>query len=167
MCKERGLAKGSTRYPGRPLLVTRNDATARLWNGDLGVLAPVVSAADAGADAEAGTEAGTETRLVACFVGDTRSAEAVRRVSLARLPPHESAYAMSVHKSQGSELDEVRLLLPQEPSPVLCRELLYTAVTRARTRVVIHGSAAIVRHAIERPVRRASGLADRLWRRDP
>jgi exodeoxyribonuclease V alpha subunit len=153
--KEHGIEPGAMRYPGRPLLVTRNDATARLWNGDLGVL---VSAA--GADAASSEPA---TRLVACFAGDARGGELVRRVSIARLPPHESAYAMSVHKSQGSELDEVHLLLPPEPSPVLCRELLYTAVTRARQRVVIHGSAAIVRHAIERPVRRASGLSDLLW----
>jgi len=71
--------------------------------------------------------------------------------------------AMSVHKSQGSEFDEVAVLLPQRPSPVVTRELLYTAVTRARRKVTIHGPLEVVRHAITCPTRRASGLRDLLW----
>ena len=68
-----------------------------------------------------------------------------------------------MHKSQGSELDEVALVLPPEPSPVLCRELLYTAVTRARERVAIYGSEPVLRYALARSIERASGLGDALW----
>jgi exodeoxyribonuclease V alpha subunit len=70
---------------------------------------------------------------------------------------------MSVHKSQGSEFDEVAVLLPDEISPVLSRELLYTAVTRAKSRVTVHARAEIVRQAVVRPIQRASGLRDALW----
>jgi exodeoxyribonuclease V alpha subunit len=67
-----------------------------------------------------------------------------------------------VHKSQGSEFDEVAFVLPERPSPVVTRELVYTAVTRARRKVTIFGPRAVLRHAIETRVARASGLADRL-----
>jgi exodeoxyribonuclease V alpha subunit len=70
---------------------------------------------------------------------------------------------MTVHKSQGSEFDDVVVLLPEEASPVLTRELLYTAVTRARRRVVLHGSRAVFRQAIERRIERMSGLRELLW----
>jgi exodeoxyribonuclease V alpha subunit len=71
---------------------------------------------------------------------------------------------MSIHKSQGSEFDEVAVLLPDESSPLLTRELLYTAVTRARRKVFLYASRESVRRAVERPVARASGLAVRLAR---
>jgi exodeoxyribonuclease V alpha subunit len=70
---------------------------------------------------------------------------------------------MSVHKSQGSEFDTVAIVLPPEPSPVLSRELLYTAVTRARSKVLIYGMPAVVAASIERAVVRASGLREALW----
>ncbi|MDH5491830.1 MAG: ATP-binding domain-containing protein, partial [Myxococcales bacterium] len=79
-------------------------------------------------------------------------------------PSFETAFAMTVHKSQGSEVDEVALLLPEHASPVLTRELLYTAVTRARRAVTIYGSEEILRLAIGRRVERRTGLADLLWR---
>jgi exodeoxyribonuclease V alpha subunit len=72
---------------------------------------------------------------------------------------------MSVHKSQGSEFDEVAVLLPPRPSPVLSRELLYTAVTRARQRVTVHATWDVVKHAITHRIDRASGLRDALWGR--
>ena len=99
-------------------------------------------------------------RLLAFFPDD---AQRSRAVALARLPRHETAYALSVHKSQGSEFDEVLLLLPPEPSPLLSRELLYTAVTRARRRVVVFGSPEVLAFAVRRSVPRASGLRDALW----
>lgn len=80
----------------------------------------------------------------------------------ARLPEHDTVYAMTVHKSQGSEFDEIVLLLPETESPVLDRPLLYTALTRARRRVEIRASQAILEAAIRRQPRRASGLAERL-----
>ena len=70
---------------------------------------------------------------------------------------------MSVHKSQGSEFDAVAVLLPPQPSPVVSRELLYTAVTRARERVLVVGPRAVVEHAVAQRVARTSGLRDRLW----
>jgi exodeoxyribonuclease V alpha subunit len=81
---------------------------------------------------------------------------------LAQLPAHETVFAMSVHKAQGSELDEVALILPEQISPVVTRELIYTAITRARRRVTIFGSKAVLAHAIATPVHRASGLTQLL-----
>ncbi len=139
--RESGLVPATpARYSGQPLIVTQNDHQARLYNGDVGVLL------------EDEDEPG---RLHAFFAaGDG----ALRQVAAARLPPHEGVYAMSVHKSQGSELEQVALLLPPEPSPVLSRELLYTAVTRARRRVVIYASPEVLAAAVRTAVQRASGL---------
>lgn len=143
--REAGLlptARGS-HYPGRPVLVTRNDYELGLFNGDVGMI-------DRAADG-----------LRAYFVAPDGSA---RLLSPARLPAHETVFAMTVHKSQGSELDEVAVVLPPERSPILTRELLYTAVTRARRRVTVHATAEIVEVAVRTRVHRASGLRDALWR---
>jgi len=86
----------------------------------------------------------------------------VRRMSPARLPTHETAFAMTVHKSQGSEVDELVLVLPED-SPVVTRELLYTAVTRARKRVVVQASRDAIEKGIKTETRRTSGLRDLLW----
>jgi exodeoxyribonuclease V alpha subunit len=132
-------------FDGRPVLVVANDYDVSLFNGDVGVLAPRAPGEP----------------LRAWFRGDEPGA--LRELSPARLPGHETAFALSVHKSQGSEFAEVALVLPERPSPVLTRELVYTAVTRARRRVTIFGSESVLRHAIETRVERASGLAERLW----
>jgi len=131
-------------YVGRPILVTRNDYQLRLFNGDVGVIAEA---------------AGDPRRRVAVFA----EGDGVRELSPARLPPHETVFAMSVHKSQGSEFDRVAVLLPPLPSPIVSRELLYTAVTRARQRVLVVGPRAVVEHAVAQRVERTSGLRDRLW----
>ncbi len=136
------LSEEIENYDGRPIMVVQNDAETDLFNGDVGVLVK---------EAE---------HMRAYFP----SPEGVRPISLGRLPSHETVYATTVHKSQGSEFDEVAVVLPDRPSPILTRELLYTAVTRARTRVTIHASAEIIAQAVERRVERASGLRDRLWR---
>jgi exodeoxyribonuclease V alpha subunit len=143
---DRGLLRvESASYSGRPILITRNDYQLDLFNGDVGLLVA--------------TENRTETEAI--FV----AADGVlRRLSPSRLPPHETVFAMSVHKSQGSEFDEVAVLLPEIVSPVVSRELLYTAVTRARRRVTVHAPAEVVREAVARPIQRASGLRDALWR---
>lgn len=132
-------------YAGRPILITENSYEGRLWNGDLGV---VVEQPGGG--------------LRACFA-DPKAPGGVRGLPLARLPAHESVYAMSVHKSQGSEVDEVAVVLPAADSPLLSRELLYTAVTRARERVVIYATAEALKACVERRVARASGLREALW----
>lgn len=132
-------------YVGRPILVTRNDYQLQLFNGDVGIIAA------------AGDGSG---RRQAVFVAPGGGE---RRVSPARLPPHETVFAMSVHKSQGSEFDAVAVVLPPEPSPVVSRELLYTAVTRARERVTLIGPRAVIEHAVRHAIARASGLRERLW----
>ena len=131
-----------TWYVGRPVIVLRNDPLLRLFNGDVGLTVKD----DAGAFAVAFPDAGGGYRLVAPV----------------RLPEHETAFAMTVHKSQGSEFDHVLVVLPDARSRVLTRELLYTAVTRARTRATLFASAAALRAAVSRATRRRSGLAARL-----
>ena len=122
----------------QPILVTENAQDGALHNGDLGIL---------WRDSE---------RSRAWFAlpnGNTST------LGISRLPPHEPAYAMSVHKCQGSEVGEVIIILPDADSPMLTRELLYTAVTRARTRCVLVGTRQAVSKAVGFRVERRSGLA--------
>ncbi|HEY6879558.1 MAG TPA: exodeoxyribonuclease V subunit alpha [Polyangiales bacterium] len=135
-------------YAGRPIIISQNDYASQLFNGDVGVLH---------------AHNPRRRELVAAF----RAGEAVREVSLARLPSHESAYAMTVHKSQGSEFDRVAIVLPERPSRLLSRELLYTAITRAKHAVSIYASEASLRAAIMQRSERNTGLAERLTRAAP
>jgi exodeoxyribonuclease V alpha subunit len=137
-----GFAAEGVWYAGRPLLVTANDYSLRLYNGDTGV----VVSAGAG-------------RVVAAF---ERGGQVVE-VSPTRLASVDTVYAMTVHKSQGSQFDTVAVLLPGPDSPILTRQLLYTAVTRARRRVIVAGTEASIRTAVGRPIARSSGLRARLW----
>lgn len=129
---------------GRPVLVTRNDPGARLANGDVGLILPDRSG-----------------RLQAVF---RRSDGSVHAISPARLGAWETAFAMTVHKTQGSEFDTVLLVLPSEDSPLLTRNLLYTGVTRARRRLRVVGPVEIWESALARRQQRASGLGDALRR---
>ena len=141
-----GLIRPSgTWYPGRPVMITRNDYPLRLFNGDIGITAP---------DPEAGGD--LRVWLPAADGG-------LRKLHPRRLPEHETVYAMTVHKSQGSELSRVMLILPDRPAPVLTRELLYTGITRAREQVEIHGGVQIFRQAVANRIERSSGLRDALW----
>jgi exodeoxyribonuclease V alpha subunit len=137
-----GFASEGAWYAGRPLLVTENDYSLRLYNGDTGVVVAV-----------------TPDRLVAAF---ERGGEVVH-VSPTRLAAVETVYAMTVHKAQGSQFDTVAVLLPGPDSSILTRELLYTAVTRAQRKLFVAGTEASVRAAVERPIARASGLRQALW----
>jgi exodeoxyribonuclease V alpha subunit len=129
-------------YPGRPLLVTENDYGLQLYNGDTGV---VVRTPGGG--------------IAAAF----RRGREVVEVSPRRLASVETVYAMTVHKSQGSQFGSVAVVLPEPTSPVLTRELLYTAVTRAQRLLIVAGTEASVRAAVTRPITRATGLRARLW----
>ena len=129
-------------YVGRPLLVTENDYELGLYNGDTGVIVRT-----------------GEDHAVAMF---ERAGQLVGFSPL-RLGSVETVYAMTIHKSQGSQFDTAAVLLPPADSPILTRELLYTAVTRARSALILVGSEETVRAAVERPVTRASGLRERLW----
>ncbi|MGD8971577.1 MAG: exodeoxyribonuclease V subunit alpha, partial [Desulfobacterales bacterium] len=135
-------------YAGRPVLVTANDYRLGLFNGDIGL---TVATADAG-----------EERLVVCFAD---AADDMRCIPTYRLPTLETVFAMTVHKSQGSEFDQVHLVLPDTDVPVLTRELIYTAVTRARSRITIWGKERILAAGISRRIVRRSGLRDALWGR--
>lgn len=139
-------------YDGRPVLITANDYSLELFNGDVGVISAAPTAA-------AGDE--PPRSLVACFPGT--GGEGVRSFAPGQLPPHETVFAMSVHKAQGSELSEVALVLPERVSPVLTRELIYTGITRAKQKVRIYGSREVLAQAIEARVERASGLGNALW----
>ncbi len=131
-------------YPSAPLLITENDHTLRLYNGDSGVL--LVDA---------------QQRLRAWFA-DTQ--HGVRGLSAKQLPAFELGYAMTVHKAQGSEYDTVLVLLPPQPHPLLTREWLYTALSRARNELIVIGSETVLRAAIGSPAQRWSGLAAQITR---
>lgn len=138
------ISTDSEWFIGRPVRVTENDHSQRLYNGDLGVVLP---------DAATG-----ELRVFFhCGEGTPRG------IAPARLPRHETAFALTVHKSQGSEFARVLLVLPERESRVLTRELIYTGVTRASESVEVWLNEAVFRAALARRVERASGLREALW----
>ena len=139
-------ASASPWYAHRPVLVTRNDYALGLFNGDIGMTLPD--------DAPGGR---------GLFVFFPGAPGGTRRFLPYRLPEHETVYAMTVHKSQGSEFDEALLVLPDRDSPILTRELVYTALTRARKTVTIWARRSILDAAITRRIERTSGLRDALW----
>ena len=142
-----GLAQGPGASPwfiGRPVLVTNNDYVLRLFNGDVGIALP-----DANGE------------LLVHFP-DAAADGGFRAIAPVRLPRHETAFAMTVHKSQGSEFDGVLVMLPEQRSRVLTRELLYTAITRARRHVTLVADAAVLEQAIATATTRHSGLLARL-----
>ena len=98
--------------------------------------------------------------LYVYFSGDSGK---LRRFLPHRLPEHETAFAMTVHKSQGSEFENVLLVLPNQDYPVLTRELLYTGITRAKNHISIWGREEIIKATILRKISRNSGLKDALW----
>jgi exodeoxyribonuclease V alpha subunit len=126
-------AGGGDWYVGRPLLVTQNDYWLQLFNGDTGV-------------------------VIATAPGEVMAAFERVEVSPTRLAAVETVYAMTVHKAQGSQFDTAAVVLPDPSSPILTRELLYTAVTRARRELIVVASEEAIRAAVARPVARASGL---------
>jgi len=127
----------------RPVVLTRNHYALQLFNGDSGLI----------------TKGSKDDESWAWFQGPQGTA---RKFPSARLPPHETAYAMTVHRSQGSEFDRVLIILPNGNNPVVTRELLYTAVSRARRDVEIWSDPQTLREACSRKVKRHSGLIDRL-----
>lgn len=133
-------------YAGRPVLITRNHYPIGLFNGDIGVALPAADAQD---------------NVLNVFFPD--NAGGVRRFQPYQLPEHETVYAMTVHKSQGSEFDEVLLILPGRDVSILTRELIYTALSRARKKITIWATDSIIRSAIGRKIERTSGLRDALW----
>ncbi len=141
---EAGLIRlDSQFYRGRPVLVTENDYTHKLFNGDTGIILP---------DPESG-------HLRAFFAAPDGT---IRAILPEFLPRHETAFAMTVHKSQGSEFDRVLIVLPPEDSVLLTRELIYTGITRAKQSVTIWSDDAVFSAAVKRRTERRSGLGERL-----
>ena len=129
-------------------MVTKNDYSQSLYNGDIGLI---------------GKSQGDAENLVCRFPSSSEE-EPTREFTPARLPQNESVYAMTIHKSQGSEFKRVLVILPKELSPILSRELLYTAVTRAAEEVYIMATDDVIKAAVNQRVSRASGLTDALWK---
>lgn len=134
-------------WHGQPIMVLENNYDVSLFNGDVGVIVKEYG------------------RLRAWFP----SSEGIgaRSVAPARLPATQTVFAMTVHKSQGSEFERVMFVLPPKPSPLLTRELLYTAISRARSHVSIFGRTDVLLAAIRERVQRSSGLRERLWNPSP
>jgi len=137
-------------YPGRPVMVTRNDYRLGLMNGDIGIVL------DGGSDRETLPE--KALRVVFPMADGT-----LKQVRPSRLGAVETVYAMTVHKSQGSEFDHTALVMPDTLSPVLTRELVYTGITRARSFFTLAGtSTALLAEAVKQQTHRASGLGELL-----
>jgi exodeoxyribonuclease V alpha subunit len=142
---EAGLVAGQNAfYEGRPVMITRNEHNLKLSNGDIGLI----------------LQDPTNSQLRAWFPAADGSARSCLPL---RLPEHETAYALTVHKSQGSEFDRVLLILPGEDARILTRELLYTGMTRASKHVEVWFDPSVLRSAISRRTVRRSGLRDALW----
>ena len=137
-----GHRQSGSFYRGQPLLITANDHQQRLFNGDLGVIWP-----------------NDDGRLIAWFEGSDGEPRAVLPL---QLPPHDTAWAMTVHKTQGSEFDEVMLLLPDRDGPLLNRQLVYTAITRARKHASIVAHPDLLARALTKDPERFSSLGQAL-----
>ncbi len=134
-------------YKGRPVLIVKNDYEIGLFNGDIGIVLP---------DPE------TPSELRAFFLSSDRT---LRKFPPFRLPEHETAYAMTVHKSQGSEFEKALLLLADRTSPVMTRELIYTGIARSKKGVEVWGREPVFLEGIKKRTFRASGLSHALWER--
>ncbi|WP_282177820.1 exodeoxyribonuclease V subunit alpha [Vibrio nereis] len=132
-------------YHGRPVMVTRNDHALGLYNGDIGICIR--------------TDVDGESKLKVFFELPDGS---VKSVLPSRVPEHETAYAMTIHKSQGSEFDHTLMILPPEFTPILTRELIYTGITRAKNRLSLYADERVVKRGIKVRTERASGLVSRL-----
>lgn len=133
---------GSRWYQGRPVMVTRNDSALGLFNGDIGI-----------------TLFDDEGLLKVFFPLPDGTIKAVQP---SRLPAHDTAWAMTVHKSQGSEFEHTALVMPAQFLPVLTRELIYTAITRARSQLTLYSEDGVFHRAVQLRTQRRSGLLDRL-----
>ena len=149
---------GGAWYPGRCVMVTRNDHAARLYNGDVGVCVLVED--DAGKPL---LQVAFERTPDAAPVKDDTTDGGVRLLDPNTLPPHEDAFALTVHKSQGSEYDRVAVLLPPDPaSPLLVRQMLYTGMSRAKTVVELWALSEVTKKALSTRLARHGRLANRI-----
>ena len=142
-----GFSTHTPYYLGRPILVRANDYAIDRRNGDIGL---VVTRREGVARAQ---------RQV-CFPSADGG---VDYLTTARLPEHQTVFAMTIHSSQGSEFAHAMVVLPAQPSPILTRELIYTGVTRAARQMTLVGDRGLLEPALATPVKRASGLRAKIW----
>lgn len=138
----RNVAVNGKWFAGRPVMIARNDRALGLFNGDIGIAMP-----------------DSEQQLKVYFPLPDGTIKAVQP---SRLPPHDSAWAMTVHKSQGSEFEHTLMVLPNQMMPVLTRELVYTAITRAKRQLTLYADKTVFNSAVKMRTQRRSGLVDRL-----
>ena len=131
-------------YPGRPVMVTQNHPALQLYNGDVGLCLP---------------DPDQQNNLMVFF---QRPDGSIKKYLPARLPTCETAFAMTIHKAQGSEYEQVVVVLPDTVNPVLCKELLYTAITRAKKKVEIAAKPDVLVATINNQYHRRSGLSRKL-----
>jgi exodeoxyribonuclease V alpha subunit len=131
---------------GQPIQILRNDYNVDLMNGDIGLVLP-----------------NQDGVLVAAFTSVEDGKKTLKHVQLTQLPPHVSSFCMTVHKSQGSQFSRVALLMAGQDSPIQTRELIYTALTRTKSRFDWIGNKKEMESALRRRITRASGLSDLLW----
>jgi len=141
------LEERFTWYSGRPVIILENDYGLNLYNGDIGIALPQ-------------TNENGKVSLKVTFVGSDGQ---IRWLQPSRLPKHETVFAMTIHKSQGSEFEHCALVLPDHSAPILSKELIYTGITRAKQRLTLLYQDSVVKHALSQRVQRASGLGFRLW----
>ncbi|MFY0639447.1 MAG: exodeoxyribonuclease V subunit alpha [Bermanella sp.] len=146
--KRKGIIEvNQTWYLGRPVMIMQNDYGLNLYNGDIGLVLP-----------QLGNDGKVRAKVV--FIGTDQQ---VRWLQPSRLPAHETVFAMTVHKSQGSEFEHCAVVLPEHNTQVLTKELIYTGITRAKKQLTCIGKSGIIQQALMRKVQRASGLRQRLW----
>ena len=144
LIEQRLIKSSGDWYSGRPIMITQNDAVLQLYNGDIGICM---------SDPE------SRGQLMVFFL---HADGLVRQYLPARLPYCETVFAMTIHKSQGSEFDEVLLVLPEVVNPILTKELIYTGITRAKKTLKMVTNKEVFLQTIQRKVERFSGLAERI-----
>ena len=132
-------------YPGRPVMVTQNNPALHLYNGDIGIC----------------MQDSVDSRHGKLMVFFQRADGSVKKYLPARVPHCETVFAMTIHKSQGSEFEEVLIVLPEAINPVLTKELLYTAITRAKKTIKLVAGEAVFTATVRQKIERVTGLVDK------
>jgi len=147
LARRQAIESSSQWYYGRPIMVMENDYGLNLYNGDIGIILPLQDVAGV-------------VRAKVAFIGSDGN---VRWIQPSRLPKHDTVYAMTVHKSQGSEFNHCALVLPDYHASVVSKELIYTGITRAKKQLTLLARDSVIQSGLKSKVQRFSGLRDRLW----
>ena len=143
---ETSIDDSSVFYKGRPLMILQNDYTQNLYNGNIGFCIPI------------------NKKPRVCFLKENSSSQnTCRFFDPHSLPHHQTAYTMTVHKSQGSEFEQVLFILPATEKSLLTKELLYTGISRAKKKVILLGKKEVLYKCIMNQTKRYSGLKEILW----